>query len=124
MSRWEKMKFTEGNIDLDHFWYTNFWVPEPPPPPALLFKYILGLPKPLLYLPSPPPPLPWMPVTRGCMIPPPFCNPPPLAIPPPPSHIGGTVSLTKKHMRTPYPPFFGVIRVRYPKVWYRMSNPL
>ena len=22
-----------------------------------------------------------------------------------------------------YPPFLGVIRVRYPKAWYRMSNP-
>ena len=29
----EKMKFTIGNINLGYFWYTNFWVQAPPPPP-------------------------------------------------------------------------------------------
>ena len=28
----KNMKFTEENIDLGHFWCTNFWVPDPPPP--------------------------------------------------------------------------------------------
>ena len=28
----KKMKFTKGNVDLGHFWYTNFWVPDPLPP--------------------------------------------------------------------------------------------
>ena len=31
ISLWERMKFTEGIIGLGHFWYTNFWVPDPPP---------------------------------------------------------------------------------------------
>ena len=26
------MKFTEGTIDLGHFWCTNVWAPDPPPP--------------------------------------------------------------------------------------------
>ena len=26
-----KLKFTNGNIDLGQFWYTNFWVPDTPP---------------------------------------------------------------------------------------------
>ena len=30
------MKFTKGNIDVGHFWYTNFRVPDPPPPSSLL----------------------------------------------------------------------------------------
>ena len=30
---WVKMKFAEGQICLGQFWYTNFWVPDPPPPP-------------------------------------------------------------------------------------------
>ena len=31
ISQWEQMKFTRGNIDLGHFLFTNFWVPDPPP---------------------------------------------------------------------------------------------
>ena len=30
------MKLTKGNVDLGHFWFTNFWVPPPPPPASLL----------------------------------------------------------------------------------------
>ena len=31
------MNFTRGKILLSHFWYTNFWVPDPPfPPPPFL----------------------------------------------------------------------------------------
>ena len=30
---WEKRGFTVGKIWLGHFWYTNVWVPDPPPPP-------------------------------------------------------------------------------------------
>ena len=29
----KKMKFTKGNIDLGYFLSSNFWVPNPPPPP-------------------------------------------------------------------------------------------
>ena len=27
----KKMKFTKGNIELGQFWYTAFWVLDPPP---------------------------------------------------------------------------------------------
>ena len=30
MTSWEKTKFAIGAILLGHFWYTNFWVPNPP----------------------------------------------------------------------------------------------
>ena len=31
ISQWENMKFTKGNMDLAHFWYTNFGFQTPPP---------------------------------------------------------------------------------------------
>ena len=31
----EDMKFTKENIDLGYFWYTDFRVPDPPPPAFL-----------------------------------------------------------------------------------------
>ena len=32
----KKMKHTVGKIWSGHFWYTNFWVPDPPSPPSSL----------------------------------------------------------------------------------------
>ena len=29
--RFHNGKFAKGNVCLGHFWYTNFWVPDPPP---------------------------------------------------------------------------------------------
>ena len=38
-----KTKFTEEDMDSDYFWYTNVWVPDPPPPPnPPLFQHIPG----------------------------------------------------------------------------------
>ena len=36
VSSWEKMEFHKRNVDLGHFYYTNFWtvgLQDPPPPP-------------------------------------------------------------------------------------------
>ena len=35
---WEKIKFTEGNIDLGQFWCTDLLVSDPPPPLPHLFQ--------------------------------------------------------------------------------------
>ena len=43
------MKFTEGNIDVGSFWYTNLWVPAPLHPRLLWFAFVC------LELRSPPP---------------------------------------------------------------------
>ena len=37
-----KTKFTKGKTWLGHFWCTNFWVPDPPPPPKHLLKHSPG----------------------------------------------------------------------------------
>ena len=58
-ARW----FTVGKIWSGHFWYTNFWVPDPPPPSAPLCQ------------PPPPPSAP------------PFMHSPVSDPPPPPAHF-------------------------------------
>ena len=40
ISQGERMKLTRGNMDLGYLWYTNLWVPDPPPP-CVTFRLVV-----------------------------------------------------------------------------------